>query len=144
MGRSMPHPGQVAVYEHRDNAPVDACLTIAQALPGYFTQDAVRQMRRDLAANTVFVSADGLEVVGFAVVQRKTTAVAELLWLAVDRARQGYGAQILAAIVARLQAEGVLLLEVKTVDQRAAYPPYEGTRRFYERAGFVHLETVDP
>jgi GNAT superfamily N-acetyltransferase len=134
------------VHEHGDDVPVDACLTIAQALPDYFTVDAVRQMRRDLATATVFVSADGREVVGFAVVQRKSPAVAELLWIAVERAHQGqgYGAQLLAAIVARLHSDGALLLEVKTLDRAAAYPPYEGTRRFYERAGFLHLETVDP
>src|SRR5947209_18581742 len=113
MAQSRPQPGQVAVYEHGDDVPVDACLAIAQALPDYFTEDGVRQMRRDLAANTVFVRADGPEVVGFAVVQRKSPAVAALLWLAVDRGRQrhGYGAQLVAAIVARLHTEGVLPLE---------------------------------
>jgi GNAT superfamily N-acetyltransferase len=149
---SAPRPEQVSVYEYDrgEDAPVEACLAIARALPDYFTADAVSQMRRDLAEHTVYVSEDhaGLAeaVAGFAVVERKSVVVAELLWMAVHPARQGqgHGARLLAAIVERLRAGGATLLEVKTLGPDAAYPPYERTRRFYERRGFVHLDTVDP
>jgi hypothetical protein len=43
-----------------------------------------------------------------------------------------------------LRANGVMLLEVKTLAPTVVYTPYERTRRFYEHAGFILLEVVDP
>ncbi len=138
----------VSIYGPDGNAPLDACMAIAQALPDYFTPDAVMQMSRDLVEHGAYVVEDrsDREVAGFAVVHRKNGAVAELLWMAVrpSRQRRGYGSALLAAIVEHLRESSAELLEVKTLAPEAGYPPYKGTRRFYERAGFVHLETVDP
>jgi GNAT superfamily N-acetyltransferase len=132
------------------DAHVEGCLTIAQALPDYFTADAVAAIHRALAegpASVVEEAADGVRAVaGFAIVEHKGPAVAELAWMVVHPARrgQGYGSALLAAVAERLRARGVQLLEVKTLAPEADYAPYEATRRFYERAGFLHLETVDP
>ena len=54
------------------------------------------------------------------------------------------GSALLLAIEERLRADGVTLLEVKTLAPTVVYAPYERTRHFYERAGFLLLETVDP
>lgn len=43
-----------------------------------------------------------------------------------------------------MRSAGVELLEVKTLSAKADYLPYEATRGFYQRTGFLHLETVDP
>jgi GNAT superfamily N-acetyltransferase len=138
----------VSVFAPGAAAPWDACLAIARALPGYFTPAAVAQIQHDLAHHGTYVVAErpAGAVAGFAVVQRKNAAVAELLWLAVHPAHQGrgLGTELLAALMERLGASGVALLAVKTLAPEAGYAPYVGTRRFYERAGFVHLETVDP
>jgi len=32
----------------------------------------------------------------------------------------------------------------KTLAPDVEYAPYEATRRFYEKKGFIHLETIDP
>lgn len=152
MGHSSfaPDSAHVSVYNPDADAPAEVCIEIARALPDYFTADAVIQIRRDLAAHSVYVVEDQSDhagiVAGFAVVERKSAAVAELLWLAVhpNRQGQGYGSRLLAIIMERLCADGAALLEVKSLAPDAAYAPYEGTRRFYERAGFIHLDTVDP
>jgi hypothetical protein len=34
--------------------------------------------------------------------------------------------------------------EVKTLDRSAGYAPYEATRAFWERNGFVYLDMIDP
>jgi hypothetical protein len=36
------------------------------------------------------------------------------------------------------------VVEAKTLDASADYPPYEATRAFWEHRGFVHIDTIDP
>jgi hypothetical protein len=43
-----------------------------------------------------------------------------------------------------LDDTGILLVEVKTLDRSAGYPPYEATRTFWQRRGFVQVDTIDP
>jgi hypothetical protein len=35
-------------------------------------------------------------------------------------------------------------VEAKTLDRSSGYRPYEATRVFWERNGFVHVDTIDP
>ena len=35
-------------------------------------------------------------------------------------------------------------MEAKTLDSSSGYRPYEATRAFWERNGFVHVDTIDP
>ena len=35
-------------------------------------------------------------------------------------------------------------LEAKTLDRSSGYRPYEATRAFWERNGFIHVDTIDP
>ncbi len=145
-----PDSMRVAECTPAADTQAEACLAIARALPEYFTADAVAQLRRDLAEHAVYVveerSDQAEAVTGFAVVARKNGAVAEVLGLAMHPARQGrgHGSTLLTTVTERLRAHDVALLEVKTLAPDARYAPYDATRRFYERAGFVHLETVDP
>jgi hypothetical protein len=46
--------------------------------------------------------------------------------------------------VADLAASGVLVVEVKTLDESAGYEPYVATRAFWEARGFVQVDCVDP
>lgn len=41
-----------------------------------------------------------------------------------------------------LSADGVHLVEVKTLDQSADHPPYEATRAFWERHGFIQIDSI--
>jgi hypothetical protein len=43
-----------------------------------------------------------------------------------------------------LRRNAVQLVLVKTLDQSAAYPPYERTRAFWKRLGFIHVDLIDP
>ena len=36
------------------------------------------------------------------------------------------------------------MVEAKTLDSSSGYQPYEATRAFWERNGFVHIDTIDP
>ena len=43
-----------------------------------------------------------------------------------------------------LGADGISVVEAKTLDRSSGYRPYEATRAFWERNGFVHVDTIDP
>src|SRR5690348_14512792 len=86
------------------------------------------------------------EDAGFAIAARKSPAGAEILWIAVDAARRGrgHGTRLLGRVLDHLGADGISVVEAKTLDRSSGYRPYEATRAFWERNGFVHVDTIDP
>ena len=51
---------------------------------------------------------------------------------------------LLDHLLGDLAAEGVSLVEAKTLDRSAGYRPYEAARAFWERRGFVQVDMIDP
>jgi GNAT superfamily N-acetyltransferase len=123
-----------------------AAAAIIRGLPDYFTADVPAKAVRDAAAHEAWVSTDAGAVAGFVVAARKSPAGAEILWIAVDAARRGHGhgTVLLGHIVDHLAATGISVVAAKTLDRSAGYQPYEATRAFWERNGFVHIDTIDP
>ena len=107
-----------------------AATAIVRGLPDYFTEDVPGKVEHDAARHQAWVITDSGTVAGFAVAARKSTAGAEILWIAVDAARRGRG-------------HGTRLLG-RALDRSSGYRPYEATRAFWERNGFVHVDTIDP
>jgi GNAT superfamily N-acetyltransferase len=68
------------------------------------------------------------------------------LWIAVDAARRdcGHGTTLLGHVLDHLAGVGISVVEAKTLDRSSGYRPYEATRAFWERNGFIHLDTIDP
>ena len=85
-------------------------------------------------------------MVGFVVAVRGFPASAELTFAAVrpERHRSGIGRGLVDRAVADLAADGVTLVEVKTLDESAGYEPYVATRAFWEQQGFVQIDCIDP
>jgi GNAT superfamily N-acetyltransferase len=83
---------------------------------------------------------------GFAVVQRRGMRAAEILWAAVaaDRRGAGLGTRLVNHVLDELSADGVQIVEVKTLDPSAGYAPYDATRAFWLARGFIQLDTIDP
>ena len=126
-----------------DGAAIDA---VVRGLSEYFTPDVPDQVAADMAHHESWVVVDGDEVVGFAVVDRRSAKAVELLWAAVAAGRRGrgLGTRLVEAVLAELAAGGVRLVEVRTLDRAAGYAPYEATRGFWEARGFVQVDRVDP
>jgi GNAT superfamily N-acetyltransferase len=124
---------------------LEACLVIVRALPDFFTEDVPSRVRGDLEKHDGWVVVDAGEVVGFVIVDRRSSQAAEILWIAVEPARRdaGYGTRLLNHVLGVLRDQGIALVEVKTLDRSADYPPYEATRAFWERNGFVQIDCVD-
>jgi GNAT superfamily N-acetyltransferase len=129
-----------------DAADAPAATAIIRGLPDYFTGDVPAKLERDAASHEAWVLTDSAQIAGIAVAARKSPAGAEILWLAVDAARrgQGHGTRLLGHVLDHLAAAGISVVEVKTLDRSAGYAPYEATRAFWERNGFVYLDMIDP
>jgi GNAT superfamily N-acetyltransferase len=139
----MRHMPAVRRFEAGD-AP--AAAAIVRGLPDYFTDDVPAKAVRDAASHEAWIITDSGTVAGFAVVARKSPGGAEILWIAVDAVRRGrgHGTALLGHVLDHLAAAGVSVVEAKTLDRSSGYRPYEGTRAFWERNGFIHIDTIDP
>jgi ribosomal protein S18 acetylase RimI-like enzyme len=127
---------------------VNACLEIVRDLPDYFDEDDSEELESELRTRdrVLYFAEKAEKVAGFALIERRGEKVAEIRWLAVgsEFRGQGIGSALVAEVFEMLYSAGVELLEVKTLSAKSDYQPYEATRRFYERAGFLHLESIDP
>lgn len=123
-----------------------ACQAIVLMSPDYFTDDVPAKVEEQLRLDDSWVAVDGDGVVGFAIVERRAELAAEVLWLAVDKAcrRRGIGTALLTTVLDALARDGVRFVEAKTLDASAGYEPYIATRAFWERRGFVQIDTIDP
>ena len=127
-----------------EDAP--AVTAIIRGLPDYFTDDVPAKAEHDAADHEAWVITDPDGVAGFAIAARKSPGGAEILWIAVEAARrgQGHGTRLLGHVLGDLAAAGVSVVEAKTLDASSGYQPYEATRAFWERNGFVQVDTIDP
>ena len=125
---------------------IPAAVAIVRSLPDYFTDDVPAHVERATVSHDGWVVTDAGTVAGFAVAERKSPAGAEISWMAVDppRRRRGLGTALLTHVLSALDAAGVRVVVVKTLDRSSGYQPYEATRAFWERNGFVQVDTIDP
>ena len=125
---------------------VPAAVAIVRGLPDYFTDDVPAKVERDAVNHDAWVVTDAGATAGFAVAARKSPGGAEILWIAVDAARRGrgHGTLLLGHVMDWLAESGISVVEVKTLDGSSGYRPYEATRAFWERNGFVQIDTIDP
>ena len=123
-----------------------AAAAIIRGLPDYFTDDVPAEVDQDVASHEAWVLTDSGTVAGFAVAARKSAGGAEILWIAIDAARRGrgHGTRLLGHVLDHLATAGVSVVEAKTLDRSSGYRPYEATRAFWERNGFIHVDTIDP
>jgi GNAT superfamily N-acetyltransferase len=125
---------------------IAALTAIVRSLPDYFTSDVAGHVARDAADHEAWVLVHAGQIAGFAIAARRSQGGAEVLWIAVDPARRGrgLGTRLLDSVLEDLAAAGVSVVMAKTLDRSAGYPPYEATRGFWERRGFVQVDTIDP
>lgn len=124
----------------------EACVAVLEELPDYFTATTHDEVRRDLSLQPSWVAEDDGRLVGFLVAPRRFERAAEITFaaVAVERQGEGIGTALVERALRALGDEGVVLVEVKTLDASAKYPPYVATRAFWERRGFVQIDCIDP
>lgn len=116
------------------------------ALPDWFGIESANEAYVRAAGRLpTYLAADATgTVVGALLVERRFPETAEIHLLLVEpsRHRQGAGRALLAAAEADLRAEGVRLLEVKTLGPSHPSEPYARTRRFYAAMGFLPVDEL--
>ena len=128
-----------------DYDDIPAVVAVIEGLPDYFTDDVPAKIERDARSHDAWVVTEwigGRYCRGGPEIQWR----AEILWMAVDAGSRGrgLGTQLLQHVLARLATAGVSVVEAKTLDASSGYQPYEATRAFWERNGFVQVDTIDP
>ncbi len=121
-----------------------ACLEIAKALPEWFNEAGLKAMEHDLKSETTFIAVENGRVLGFITVKHLNEKALEILWMAVKREHRekGIGTALLKFVEGWAKANFEVLV-VKTSGD-LSYKPYDETRRFYERRGFVRVALIDP
>jgi GNAT superfamily N-acetyltransferase len=86
------------------------------------------KVEHDAARHQAWVSTDSGTVAGFAIAARKSSGGAEILWIAVDAARRGrgHGTTLLGHVLDHLGADGISVVEAKTLDPLLRLPPLRG------------------
>ena len=122
---------------HANDCP--AILHIVQSLPEWFDEDArLRAIPTDIKHNNGFVAVSRGDIVGF-ITLNVADGRLNIGWLGVRRdcRRQGIGSRLLLAAEETARDMGVTELATVTLGESVDYPPYEATRAFYRKHGFV-------
>jgi GNAT superfamily N-acetyltransferase len=131
----------------------EAVERLLRALPDWFGVEssnvgyveAARRLPTYLAWQEPAEHAEpGREPVGVLLAERHFPTAAEIHLLAVqpDRHRRGAGRALVQALERDLVADGVRLLEVKTLGPSYPDEGYRRTRKFYAGLGFEPLEEI--
>lgn len=125
------------------NEKTDITKKIMHSLPAWFSPPEDIEKKAIIHRDYPFFAAyDGNMPVGFAALKIHNSFTADIFNVGVleQYHRQGIGRCLLDAIERYCVDCGYLYLTVKTLDSSAKYEPYEKTRAFYRKVGFVPLE----
>lgn len=126
-------------------ADAGACDAIIAGLPAWFgSEQGIAHCAAAVRSQRGLVAVTDGGVGGF-LTWEVHDGIAEITWMAVraDARGRGLGHALLDALVARLRADAVAELRVKTLSSRDPYPPYAETRAFYCANGFEPIEELD-
>lgn len=119
------------------------CLDILHALPDWFAvEESVQDYAMQVRDEPFFAVTEDGKTVGFLGLKVHNAFTAEVCVMGVLPGchRSGVGTLLMQAAEQKCRAEGVRFLTVKTLDSSAYYAPYDQTRSFYHKMGFLPLE----
>ena len=119
------------------------CLNILHALPDWFAvENSVLDYAQQVREQTFFAVFEADKPVGFLGLKQHNAYTAEVYVMGVlpEYHRGGAGTKLVQAAEQKCRADGVRFLTVKTLDCSAHYAPYDQTRSFYRKMGFMPLE----
>jgi len=118
-------------------------LKIMHSLPAWFSPPEDIERKAVIHRGYPFIAAyHGGDPIGFAALKIHNAYTVDIYNLGVMEKyhRQGAGGRLIEEAERFCAAGGYVFLTVKTLDASAEYEPYERTRSFYRKAGFVPLE----
>lgn len=139
-------PGSASTSVTREPTNPAVVESLLRSLPAWFGIEAAIVGYITAAARLATYLARDAEAapVGVLLVERHFPVAAEVHLMAVDPAhhRAGIGRALLRAAEEDLAADGVRLVQVKTLGPSRADSNYARTRLFYEACGFQPLEEI--
>ena len=125
----------------------DAVERLLRALPDWFgIEQAVRDYVEDARTKPTYLAVDSesAEVLGALLITRHFPETAEMHVLAVDpeHHRRGIGGALARRFEDDMRAEGVRLLEVKTMGPSSPDESYAKTLAFYRAIGYLPLDEL--
>ncbi|MGE5473996.1 MAG: GNAT family N-acetyltransferase [Ignavibacteriales bacterium] len=127
-----------------DKKDIDKCLDIMKSLPEFFNQHGLELFQEDvLVDELITIEEDGI-LYGFVTLKDKFENASEISWMAVKKElqRKGIGSRLILESIKNAQQSGKKILMVKTLAETIEYEPYNKTRAFYEKNGFLPLEII--
>ena len=119
------------------------CEEVLRSLPMWFgIEEALLMYADDSARLPTFAAIEGMEVKGFISLLQHFPRAWEVHCIAVraDARNKGYGRALNAHAERWLSAQGVTLLQVKTVAATSPSKEYAQTRAFYNHLGYQPLQ----
>jgi len=116
---------------------------IMHALPLWFSPPEDIEKKAIIHRDYPFFAAyDGEEVIGFVAlkIHNKYTADIYNIGILKQYHAKGIGHRIIEKCVDFCKDKNFIYLTVKTLDESAEYEPYNATRAFYLKEGFIPLE----
>jgi hypothetical protein len=125
---------------------LEACQTIARGLPDFFTDDVPDKIANDLDAHHGWVITKDEGVVGFAVVEYRSSRAAEILWMAARHDQRNQGSARRSSNTSSVPS---LLTTSPSSRPRPSMRPLATSPTSRpapsgEHHGFVHIDTSDP
>jgi len=121
----------------------DICETVLRALPSWFgNKEAIIDYTNKVQNMPFYTAYDDEKVVGFTAVKIHNEYTAEVCVMGVleDYHRHGIGSQLIRSCEEFCLSSHREFLTVKTLDASADFEPYDRTRTFYKKMGFIPLE----
>ena len=118
-------------------------LKIMHSLPAWFSPPEDIERKAVIHKEYPFIAAfDDDTPIGFVALKSHNQYTADIFNLGVLESyhRQGIGRLLIETAERHCMENGYLYLTVKTLDSSAEYEPYERTRAFYRKMGFIPLE----
>ena len=119
------------------------CQTILRSLPDWFAvEESIVDYTAKVCNMPFFIVVENTNPIGFVAVKIHSQFSAEVCVMGVIKEyhNQGIGTMLIEGVEKFCVTNGFKYLTVKTLDGSAVYEPYERTRKFYSKLGFIPLE----
>ena len=121
----------------------EICNKTLRALPEWFcSEKAIADYVSKVESMPFYVAYESEKAVGFIAIRNHNEYTAEVFVMGVAETyhRQGLGRRLIKRCEEHCISNKKLFLTVKTLDASAKYEPYDRTREFYKKMGFIPLE----
>ncbi len=127
---------------NKDNKS-EICNNILRKLPEWFgIESSIAEYADKVQEMMFYVAFEDKNPIGFVALKMHNSFTAEIYVMGIlsEYHRQGVGSSLIRCAEKSCKNNGIKYLTVKTLDSSATSDPYEMTRQFYSKIGFIPLE----